>query len=128
MKRGILKIGNHGLRYITVIGLLFVMPLMLGSGCSTDADIVEEIDLFQSEGEIIGADVRNCLCHCGGYKILIEGKIYRFDEGEFPEIDLAFSTGNKRLFVMLDWELIAPDSECDATDRIKVLRIKLKEE
>lgn len=40
MKRELLKIEHYKPRFF-VIGLLFALPFMLGSGCSTDADLKE---------------------------------------------------------------------------------------
>lgn len=107
-----------------VIGLLFALPFVLGSGCNSGADNKE--NSFQSGGKILGGDISSCVCHCGGYFIVIDEQTYRFEPRQLPENDLDLSTDNMPLFVKLDWELIEPDSECDATDRIKVLRIKEK--
>lgn len=109
---------------LCILVLLLSIVFVPGSGCSTGADDKE--DSFQSEGKILGGDARSCICHCGGYFIEIEEERYRFDQRELPENDLDLSSANLPLFVKLDWELIEPDSECDATDRIKVLRIKEK--
>lgn len=42
MRHGVLKAENYKPRLFSVIGLLFVMPFVMGSGCSTGSDLEEE--------------------------------------------------------------------------------------
>jgi hypothetical protein len=79
---------------------------------------------FESEGVITGADMRMCVCQCGGYFIEIDGQTLRFMEEFLPPNDLDLSHDNLPLKVRLDWDPNTSNNPCGAKDLITVLRIE----
>jgi hypothetical protein len=81
---------------MTKIPLLLLLVIVLAS-CKTD-DIK-----YQSEGLILGPDLRMCAC-CGGWLITIENITYRFDSlPDKTSIDLLKVTFPMK--VSLNWSL-----------------------
>lgn len=80
----------------------------------------KETDHYQSEGSILGPDLRDCAC-CGGWIIRIDSAEYEFEYlPDHSNIDL-----QKEIFpvqVRLDWKLA--DKPVCPLNKIVIFRIK----
>lgn len=103
-----------------------ILALLVGFQISCSDDDDNGNTTFESEGKITGADLRECVCQCGGYFIEIGEETYRFEPDELPDNNLDLSADNMPVEVELNWELKQADSDCSASDRIIISDIARK--
>jgi hypothetical protein len=96
--------------------LLLVIAIILLAGTSF---CHKESDKYESQGVILGPDLRDCVC-CGGWYILIDTTEYEFDSlPESSGIDLI--NEHFPLSVKIDWK--KNDRSACPFNRIDILRI-----